>query len=276
MTTQPQQLTSEVIGLIPAGGQATRLAPLPASKELFPIGFRTTGEGSLRPKVVSHYLIESMRLAGIQKVFMILRPGKWDIPSYFGDGAIADINLGYLTVHLPYGVPFTLDQAYPFIRHARVAVGFPDILFQPEDAFKHLLTRQTRTQADVVIGVVPFDNPSKGGMVDVDAEGRVHKVLEKPLESSLKYSWYIAVWAPTFTEFMHQFLADFKSACAQDNGFNSPHSIKEIPLGDVIQAAIAAGLRVEAEIFSEGKYLDVGTPDDLIWAVRHFANLPSN
>ena len=52
----------EVVGLIPAGGQATRLAPLPCSKELYPIGFRfAEADHSLRPKVVSHYLLEKMR-----------------------------------------------------------------------------------------------------------------------------------------------------------------------------------------------------------------------
>ncbi|MEO1560926.1 MAG: dTDP-glucose pyrophosphorylase, partial [Cyanobacteria bacterium J06632_19] len=29
-----------VIGLIPAGGKATRISPLPLSKELYPVGFR--------------------------------------------------------------------------------------------------------------------------------------------------------------------------------------------------------------------------------------------
>ncbi|WP_233744930.1 hypothetical protein [Leptodesmis sichuanensis] len=59
----------EVIGLIPCAGQATRLAPLPLSKELYPVGLRSLPDGKLRPKVVSHYLLEKMRLAGIRKAF---------------------------------------------------------------------------------------------------------------------------------------------------------------------------------------------------------------
>jgi glucose-1-phosphate thymidylyltransferase len=30
----------EIIGLIPAGGVAERLSPLPCSKEIYPIGFK--------------------------------------------------------------------------------------------------------------------------------------------------------------------------------------------------------------------------------------------
>jgi glucose-1-phosphate thymidylyltransferase len=45
----------EVVGLIPAGGHAKRIAPLPCSKELYPVGFRAVDDGrSLRPKVVCH------------------------------------------------------------------------------------------------------------------------------------------------------------------------------------------------------------------------------
>jgi len=68
----------EVIGLLPAGGKATRLAPLPCSKELYPVGFRALDEGeSVRPKVVCHYLLEKMRLAGVIKVYIVLGKAKW-------------------------------------------------------------------------------------------------------------------------------------------------------------------------------------------------------
>ena len=58
----------EVIGLIPAGGQATRIVPLLCSKEFYPVGFRLMGEkGEEHPKVVCHYLLEQIRLAGVPK-----------------------------------------------------------------------------------------------------------------------------------------------------------------------------------------------------------------
>lgn len=244
-----------VIGLLPAGGQATRLSPLPLSKELYPLGFRNAADGRAVPKVVSHYLLEKMQQAGIAKAFFILRPGKWDIPAYYGDGELVQIRLGYLTVHVPYGVPYTLDQAYPFLQGATVAIGFPDILFQPEDAYVSLLARLQRTGADVVLGLFPTENFRKAGMVQFDECGRVQQIVEKPQQTTLKYMWAIAVWSPRFTEFLHEFV----SGKIPD---------KEVPIGDVIQAGIGAGLRVEAEAFPDGSYLDVGTPDDLARAIR--------
>jgi glucose-1-phosphate thymidylyltransferase len=253
----------DIIALLPAGGQATRLSPLPLSKELYPIGFWETESSlkpGLKPKVVAHYLLEKMRRSGITKAFFILRPGKWDIPAYFGDGAMLDMNLGYLTVHVPHGVPYTLNQAYPFVQNALVAIGFPDILFEPADAYSHLIARQSTSQADVVLGLFPTEYYWKAGMVDFDETGRVRKIVEKPPKSErryeLKYMWAIALWSPRFTQFMHEYLAD------------RPNPPTEVPIGDVIQASIDAGFQVEAVPFPQGSYLDVGTPADLITAIQ--------
>jgi glucose-1-phosphate thymidylyltransferase len=255
----------EVIGLLPAGGQASRLSPIPMSKELYPIGFYPSGaDGGLRPKVVCHYLLEKMRLAGISKAFIVLRPGKWDIPAYLGDGSWLDMHIAYLTVHVPFGVPYTLNQAYPFIQNAMIALGFPDILFQPKDAFVRLRARQASSNADVVLGLFPTDTYRKVGMVDFDQQGVVRQIIEKPQQTELRYMWAIALWTPAFTEFMHQSLMlSLESA-------NSPIPSKELPIGDVIQAAIDRGMHVEAELFPDGSYIDVGTPEDLIKAVRQF------
>ena len=118
----------EIVGLIPAAGTAQRISPLPCSKELLPVGFhQTEANCDTRPKVVSHYLLESMHLAEISKVYIILRRGKWDIPAYFGDGKIVNLSIAYLMMDLPFGVPYTLDQAYPFVKDDTIVFGFPEV-----------------------------------------------------------------------------------------------------------------------------------------------------
>lgn len=253
--------TFEVIGLIPAAGQATRIAPLPGSKELFPIGFQPMTDGTLRPKVVSHYLLEKMRLAGVRKVYFILRQGKWDIPTYFGDGNMLDMDLAYLMMRLPFGAPYTLDQAYPFVQNTLVALGFPDVLFQPEDAFVHLLARQAETQADIVLGLFPTDLPHTADMVDLAEDGRVRQILPKPPQTDLRYTWMIAVWTPNFTQFMHEFLSKAVTQTPEQH---------ELHVGHIIQAALEHSLRVDAVLFPDGSCLDVGIPTNLIKAVGNF------
>jgi glucose-1-phosphate thymidylyltransferase len=260
-------MNQQIIGLLPAGGQATRISPLPLSKELYPVGLENNcyknnlSENSLRPKVVSHYLLEKMKMAGIETAYFILRSGKWDIPAYFGDGSMVKMNLGYLIMGLPYGVPFTLNQAYPFVKDAIVALGFPDILFQPVDAFRRIIERQARTGADVVLGLFPTEYPQKAGMVDFDDRGRVQRIIEKPPQSNLRYMWAIAVWAPAFTEFLNTFVSELKQS-------NDLLKQPELPIGNVIQAAIQQGMHVDCEVFEDGSYLDIGTPSDLMVAVQ--------
>src|SRR5919108_4758861 len=103
----------EIMGLIPAAGEGNRLGPLPFSKELTTVG-RSPMDG--RPVPVCVPLLQNMRLAGVHSAFLVIREGKWDIPQYLGDGSRFDMRLSYLLRGLPYGPPYTLDQAYPFIR----------------------------------------------------------------------------------------------------------------------------------------------------------------
>ena len=65
-------LQYEMIGVIPAARKATRISPLLSSKELYPIGLMPLGDGSRAcPKVVCHYLLKRMRLAGITKAYIV-------------------------------------------------------------------------------------------------------------------------------------------------------------------------------------------------------------
>jgi glucose-1-phosphate thymidylyltransferase len=233
---------------------------------LFPIGFwHRHDEKHGHPKVVCHYLLEKMRAAGITKTYIVLRQGKWDIPAYLQDGRMFEMHLAYLMLGLPYGVPYTVEQAYPFVRDAIIAFGFPDIVFQPDDAFVRLLAYQATRQADIILGLFPTDEPQKVDMVDLDDHGKVRQIVIKPRQTQLRYTWGIAVWTPTFSRFLHEHLAACKSSAA-----NQP----ELSVGDIVQAAIHNNLRVEGLPVSRDPYLDIGTPEDLVKAIKHFADLP--
>jgi glucose-1-phosphate thymidylyltransferase len=262
-TEQPVQ---EVIGLIPAGGRATRIAPLPCSKELFPIGLRQSRDQvQSRPKAACEYVLERMRLARVAKAYIVLGEGKWDIPTYLGDGAALDMDLAYLMIRSSRGVPYTLDQAYAFVRHAVVALAFADILFDVQDAFARVLDRQTACRSEVVLGVFPADHPEKVDMVEFDDHGEVRRLVIKPQATTcLRYTWGIAAWTPTFTQFMHEYVSSPKGP----PGSSRPQA--ELYVGDVFQAALDKGMSVAAVHVSDSPYIDIGTPDDLARAIRYF------
>ena len=249
----------EVIGLIPAAGRGTRLAPLTGSKEMIHVLLRTSEDDkSSEPKAACEYLLEHMAKAAITKAYLVLREGKWDIPAYFGDGTAFGIHLAYLMMGLPYGPPFTLDQAFPFVRETLVALGFPDIIFESDDAFARLIARQAETRADVVLGLFPTEQPENVDMVEIDNDSNVRQIVIKPPHTSLSHTWGIAVWTPAFTHFMHEHLLtirkDFESS--KDNK-------QELHVGDVIQAAIDYGLEVTSVLVSDKPYIDIGIPENL-------------
>lgn len=251
----------ERIGLIPAAGFASRIGPLPCSKEIFPIGFqysKETGEFSVR--VACHSLLEKMVGAGIDKCYIVIRPEKWDIPSLLLDGKQVGIDIAYLVVKQTRGAPFTIDHAFPFVKDRLILFGFPDIVFGPEDAFLRLIDRQQHTNSDIVLGLYRAHQPHKVDMVEFDSSGKIREILIKPSSSSLEYTWIIAVWTNAFTQFLHAYLsglADMK----KNRGV-------ELHIGDAVRQGMREGLSVGTEIFPDDQYVDIGTPEDLIGAMQ--------
>jgi glucose-1-phosphate thymidylyltransferase len=259
----------KTIGLIPAAGKAARLAPLPFSKELYTIGFQTfENDNRLHPKHACVYLLEKMRLANTSEAFIVLRNGKWDIPAYLRDGKMLNMHLAYLMMDLPFGVPYTLDQAYPFVRDSIVVFGFPDIIFQPDNVYKELLAKQEKSNAAVVLGLFPANKPLNKDMVDLHADGRVRGILKQPDQTSSPYTWITAVWNPLFTAFMHDSISARQKEREKTQGKNQTDNHHEFFLSDVIHDAANNGLQVESVIFSEGTYLDIGTPENLVKATK--------
>ncbi|WP_373498637.1 NDP-sugar synthase [Desulfococcus sp.] len=248
------------IGLIPAAGAASRISPLPCSKEIYPMGFRCEPGQGIKPKAACHALLESMAIAHAERVYMVLRSGKWDIPAYLGNGALYGLNLAYLVTDPTPGVAFTVDCAFPFVQNHVVLFGFPDIVFTPNDAFVRLLDRQQASGAGVVLGLYRAQRSHKMDMVEIDSAGRVREILIKPPATTLEHAWIIAVWTGVFTRFMHAYLSE---ASAPDRSEN-----KELHIGAVIRAYMGEGFVVETVIFDNGQYVDIGTPEDLIAAVK--------
>ena len=257
--------SNKLVGLIPAGGSAARIAPLPCSKEIFPIGLKTISDTGTRSKAVCEYLLEKMKIAGVDNVFIVIRKDKPDIPGYLGDGSEFGLNLAYLIMRNPNGAPFTLNQAYHFIKDDNIAFGFADIIFQPDDAYNRLIHHQIKSDAEIILGVFPATNPSIMDMVDLDKSGRVRSIEIKPHKTNLQYTWLIAVWTPVFTQFMHEYL--LKS----NTELSGSGKGKELHVGDVIQAAIDKGLHVGSVMFPDADYLDIGTPDNLEKAIQKFS-----
>jgi glucose-1-phosphate thymidylyltransferase len=250
------------VGVIPGGGGATRLAPLPFSKELIPIGFRQTPLGP-RPKVIANYLMDSLRDAGTRRVYWLLDRRKADVLGHFGSGASFGVHLAFVPTEVSPSVVHTLDAAYEFLRGQHVLFGFPDIIFEPADALARLWERLCSRQQDVVLGAVPAAAHVIADRVELDAVGKLLRVRVKPLDRGADPAWILAAWTPRFTSFLHGWL---EQRGQEPGGSGSA----ELYLGHAIEAARQAGLSIEVETFPEGCFIDAGTPEGLALAIERY------
>lgn len=253
---------NNLVGLIPCAGNATRLGVLPFSKELYPIGFDES-HGERRVKVVSSYLIDHMKDAGVKNFHLIIKEGKKDIPTYFNKLKHLNINLSYHATEVDYGVPFSLNTAYPFIKDKTVCLGFPDLLFKPKKVYNQLLTKlSSNADISIVLGVMPISRPEKWDMIEYDSNNKVKRIVIKSTnQKNLKYGWFCAVWNSQFSDYLNSYILDLHKEKSSQELKKS-----EIYVGDVIRAAIKDQYKVESVIFEEGTCLDIGTPEDLILA----------
>jgi len=274
MLKQSRSRRPEVVGLIPAAGHSRRISPIPCSKEIYPIGFRRMpGTKEFRPKVVCHYLIDRMRVAGITNIYVVLRQGKWDIPGYLGDGTQLGVHLAYSVMESSPSPPFTADHAYPFVRDAVVAFGFPDIIFHTEDAYERLLVHREKTDADLVLAVFPVDKTFRDDRVSLDRDGRVRSFVLNALGAHHPHTWLFAVWGPRFTEYLHRHVADARSRSQTRSRKTTTHASGELTFGPIIKAAMNKGLNVHGVLFQEHSYIDIGTPANMVEALDRYGSL---
>lgn len=254
----------ELVGLIPGGGTASRLAPLPCSKELLPMGFRATPEGP-RPRVLASYLLDSITQAGAREVFWLPDRRKTDIISYFGSGQSSGARLAFVPTESSPSVVHTVDAAGAFLRDRCVLFGFPDIIFEPSALARRAWERLRSGGMDVVLGAVHAPREQIADRILIEPGGRVREVRVKPLDSPWPDAWIVAAWAPAFTHFLRSWLA----AQPQPGAAGSP--LAELYMGHVVQAAISAGMSVHAETLQEGSFIDAGTPAGLASALQRYS-----
>jgi glucose-1-phosphate thymidylyltransferase len=240
-----------VTGLIPAAGRATRLGDLPYSKELLPVPDIENGSIQLAIEYSVRFLLQ----CGVADQRIIVSPVKEDIPGHLGNGARFGASISFDYIADSPGVPHSLDTAYASIAANDVVLVFPDIMFEPSAAIASLLADWRSKECDVLLPLVPSDRGDKVDIVSVSSSGIVERILPKPGAARKGWTWVAAAWSPAFSLFLHQFVG-------QCDARPEAEQARETYMGDVMNAAIEAGLIIRAEKCPSGAMIDIGTPGD--------------
>jgi glucose-1-phosphate thymidylyltransferase len=240
-----------VLGVVPAAGRGRRLAGLGWRKDLYPLGWDELEIGGTlirRPRVVAAYTIDSMIVAGVDRIFLIVGDTN-EVMAYFGDRRGA-IPFAYLPQTELRGGAFAIDLAREWLpdRHD-VLFGFPDTIIEPGDAYSRLLQTHRRSGADLTLGLFTTDRASDFGMVRL-RDGRPVEIVDKPTRTDLTLMYGLACWTERFTLLQRDFMLGLSRA-------------GEVVPAELFTHAIDSGLAVEAHAFDGGRYRDVGTPAEL-------------
>ncbi len=246
----------EIVGLIPAAGRATRLGNIDRSKELLEIDFQG------KRQVISKFLIDNYKEAGIRNIHFIIRDGKWDIPAFYNNGSRFDIHVAYQLAKYPYGVPFTLYEATHFISDRYVALGFPDMYLTPTSAFDSLRQKMVATNSDLVLGLFPVKNTSKWDMVELNDKGQIIDIKIKPQHTQLTCGWSVALWSPLFTRYLQDKIHFFLKNEEKERLKLEKQLNREIYPGDIFKSFILEGHKTDYVLFEDGECIDLGTWDD--------------
>ncbi len=161
-------------GIILAGGSGSRLYPitLGISKQLVP--------GYDKPMI--YYPLSVLMLAGIREILLISTPG--DLQHFkrlLGDGSKLGISMSYAEQPRPEGLAQALTIGREFIGDEPVALVLGDNIFygQGFSAMLHKAAADARNGRATIFGYHVSD-PTRYGVVDLDAEGNPVHIEEKP------------------------------------------------------------------------------------------------
>lgn len=232
---------SERRGIILAGGSGTRLYPITRviSKQLLPV----------YDKPMVYYPLSTLMQARLRDILIITTPHEQHLfHELLGDGSQWGIKLSYAAQPSPDGLAQALIIAREFLG------GRPSCLILGDNIFhgagiRDVLARADQRRHGATIFGYRVSDPKRYGVVEMNAEGQVFSLEEKPAQPRSNY-------AITGLYFYDERASDFAARL-------TPSSRGELEITDLNRCYLQQGdLRVE-KLGRGYAWLDTGTHESL-------------
>ncbi|MFI1734547.1 glucose-1-phosphate thymidylyltransferase [Streptomyces acidicola] len=229
--------------LVLAAGTGSRLRPVThtGAKQLVPVA----------NKPVLFYALEALSAVRITDVGLVIGPGADDIKASVGDGSAFGLDVTYICQEEPLGLAHAVLVSQEFL-------GDDDFLMYLGDNFvggvAHFADEFRRQRPAAQILLTPVADPTSFGVAELDGEGRVVSLEEKP---QVPRSDLAVMGVYLFTSAIHDGIREIK-----------PSARGEPEITHAIQWLIEEGRDVRSTV-STGYWRDTGNVTDMLDVNRH-------
>ena len=227
--------------LVLSGGKGTRLRPLTftCAKQLIPVA----------NKPILGYVLDQVASTSIKNVGLIIgrETGQY-VKDYVNDGSAWNLKVTYIPQE-PLGLAHAVKTAKSFLGQDSFVMCLGDnVTGQSLSAF---VKKFKNEKLDALIILKEVENPSSFGIAQLDKEGNIVRLVEKP-KTPMGNLAIIGTYL--FSNKVHQAIEKIK-----------PSWRGELEITDAIQEMIDMGFSVKAEILNSW-WLDTGKKDDILSA----------
>jgi len=236
-------------GVVLAAGHGTRLLPFTSyrPKHMLPVA----------GKPILHRSIEYMRdVLNIEDIIIVVGYQRNAIMNYFGDGNDFGVDISYVIQHTNQikGLAAAINLVEDRITSDFV-VQLGDNLFSAD--LKKVIDYHLESNSSATLHIEKHDNPHRFGVVELDQDGNVLSLEEKPANPKSNY---------VITGFYVLSPVIFKMISGLQLSARG-----ELELTDAIQRLLENKYKVRA-VKIDGWRLDVGYPEDLLSVNKFFLN----
>ena len=229
-----------------AAGEGTRLQPITSTrpKHLIKVGGRP----------ILEHCLNAVKTSGIEEALIVIHYMGDTIRQYFGDGKKFGLKIEYVEQKTMLGTGNAVSLVEPHVKDDFLMV-YGDLLFSAE-VVKNVIDLHEKEKPAATMAVVPVENPEDYGVVELEDEKYVKRIVEKPKHEEAPSNLANAGMYAFSTEIFDK----VRETSASARG--------EWEITDAISQLLNEKKTVLAVKISSGDWVDIGRPWDLLEANR--------